>query len=302
MRNWSLRAALLVLVVVGSVASGQTRPERNVAAVGEPHVYKKVDGRDLTLWVVRPEAGSEKKARPAIVFFHGGGWVGGSPGVFNRHAEYFASRGMVAVLVEYRLLKGKGGEPPEVCIRDAKSAMRWVRAHAAELGVDPDRIASAGGSAGGHLAAAVTMLPGVDDPQDDAAVSPKSQAMILFNAVADNGPGEYGYNRVGERYKEFSPAHHISADAPPALVIAGDKDHLIPVATVERFRDEMKKAGVRCDVRIYPGQGHGFFNGRGGNDYYYRATTRDADEFLASRGWIQGPPTLPAATQPTTSP
>src|SRR4051812_18490327 len=118
MRDWSLRAALLVLVVVGS-ASGQTRPGRDAAAVGEPHVYKKVDGRELTLWVVRPDAGAEKKARPAIVFFHGGGWVGGSPSLFNRHAEYFASRGMVAVQVEYRLLK-KGGEPPTVCIQDAK--------------------------------------------------------------------------------------------------------------------------------------------------------------------------------------
>jgi acetyl esterase/lipase len=171
--------------------------------VGEPLVYKTVDQRPLRLFVVKPSDWKPADARPAIVFFHGGGWRGGAPGQFNRQAEYLASRGMVCLLAEYRLLRDDPG-PPLRCIRDAKSAMRWVRSHASELGIDPERIAAGGGSAGGHLAAFVGMVEGLDDPQDDLQVSPRADALVLFNPVFDNGPQDgYGHGRVGERYKEW---------------------------------------------------------------------------------------------------
>ena len=133
-------------------------------------------------------------------------------------------------------------------MNDAKSAMRWVRSHAAELGIDPNRIASGGGSAGGHLAAFVGMVEGKDDPQDDTKVSAKSNAMCLFNPVFDNGPGGWGTERVGDRYQEFSPAHNITKDDPPAIVFLGSQDKLIPVKTLETFKANMEKAGVRCET------------------------------------------------------
>ncbi len=95
------------------------------------------------------------------------GWVGGAPGQFTEHSKYLATRGMVAIQVEYRLLDRKKRELPATCCADAKSAMRWVRGHANTLGIDPERIASAGGSAGGHLAAFVGMVEGGDDDDDD---------------------------------------------------------------------------------------------------------------------------------------
>ncbi len=261
---------------------------------GEKHIYKKVDDRELVLYVTSPEDIKPDDRRPAVVFFHGGGWTGGAPGQFTEHAKYLASRGIVAVQVQYRLLKGKEKTPPITCARDAKSAMRWVRSHAEKLNIDPDRIASAGGSAGGHLAAFVGMVEGTDDPADDKTISAKSNAMVLFNAVFDNGPGGWGHQRVGERYREFSPFHNVSSDDPPALVFLGSADKLIPVKTAEDFKRAMDKAKVRCEVMIFEGMPHGFFNhGRNGNRPYYE-TVVAMDKFLVSLGWLDGEPTLEA--------
>ncbi len=259
---------------------------------GKEHVYKTVEGRDLRLYVTTPDDWKPSDSRPAVVFFHGGGWVGGSPGQFTEHSKYLASRGMVAVQVEYRLLKDRPGEPPEVCVRDAKSAMRWVRGRAGELGIDPERIASGGGSAGGHLAAFVGMVDGGDDPEDDLSISAKSNAMLLFNAVFDNGPDGWGTARVGDRYQEFSPYHNVTSDDPPAIVFLGSADKLIPVQTAHDFQAAMKKAGVECEVMIFEGKPHGFFNhGKYGGEPYYQTVTA-SDKFLGSLGWLDGPPTL----------
>jgi acetyl esterase/lipase len=128
---------------------------------------KKIADVELKLYVTKPKDWKASDNRPAIVFFHGGGWVGGAPGQFTEHSKYFASRGLVCVQAQYRLLDKKKNDPPIICINDAKSAMRWVRSRADELGIDPNRIASGGGSAGGHLAAFVGLAEGVDDPKDD---------------------------------------------------------------------------------------------------------------------------------------
>ena len=199
---------------------------------------------------------------------------------------------MVAVQVQYRLLDRKSNEPPVTCVADAKSAMRWVRGHAKELGIDSDRVASAGGSAGGHLAAFVGMVEGGDADEDDTSISAKSNAMVLFNAVFDNGPGAWGHKRVGDRYKEFSPFHNVSEDDPPAIVFLGSKDALIPVKTAHDFKANMEKAGVACEVIIFEGQPHGFFNHGRSDNKYYDATVIAMDKFLELLGWIQGPPTL----------
>lgn len=259
---------------------------------GKAHTYKTVGDRALKLYVTKPADWQKGDTRGALVFFHGGGWTGGAPGQFTEHSKYFASRGLVCVQVQYRLL-GKGKqEPPVDCVRDAKSAMRWVRSHATELGIDPKRIASGGGSAGGHLAAAVGVIDGGDDPQDNLDVSAKSNGMVLFNPVYDNGPGEWGANRVKDRVKEFSPAHNLTKDDPPAIVFLGTEDKLIPVKTGQRFQAAQKKLGIESELVLFEGKGHGFFNhGRDGNKAYYE-TVVASDRFLAKLGWLQGEPTL----------
>jgi acetyl esterase/lipase len=261
------------------------------SAESETMVYKKVDGKELKLFVDKPPGWTAADKRPAIVFFFGGGWVGGTPKQFERHSAYFATRGMIGIRVEYRTIaKGDKG-PPLLSCADAKSAMRHVRANAAGLGIDPQRIAGSGGSAGGHLAAFTALLDGLDDPKDDLKVSCKPDALVLFNPVFNNGPGEWGHERVGKRYREFSPAHNVKKGAPPAIVFLGEKDDLIPVKVATDFEASMKKAGSRCDTHLYPGAGHGFFN----KEPYYQQTVIESDKFLASLGWLKGEPTLKAA-------
>jgi len=280
-------ATLAVLVCsLGANASLAAEPP------GEKHIYKKIEDRQLGLYISQPADWQANDRRPAVLFFHGGGWTGGAPGQFTEHAKYFASRGMVAIQVQYRLLKGMPKATPTICVRDAKSAMRWVRGRANMLGIDPKRIASAGGSAGGHLAAFVAMVDGSDDPQDDKSISAKSNAMVLFNPVFDNGPDGWGYSRVGDRYKEFSPFHNISADDGPAIVFLGSADKLVPVKTAYDFRDQMKKTGNRCDVMIFKDMPHGFFNHGRYKNRPYTETVIAADRFLASLGWLSGEPTL----------
>lgn len=284
-------------------AAGAAENETSVTrSVGERHTYKVVGGRELSLYIVKPTDWTFADTRPAIVFFHGGSWKTGGPYQFNEHSKYFASRGVVCVQVEYRLLE-KSKETPEVCIADAKSAMRWVRSKADELGVDPNRIASAGGSAGGHLAAFVGMMDGMDDPQDDLAVSARSNAMLLFNPAFDNGPKGFGYKRVGKDYLQYSPFHNISADDPPAILFLGDADVLIPVKTAFSFEKQMKAVGVNCEVMIFEGMPHGFFNYSKYKHVPYCKTVIASDEFLAGLGWVEGEPTmtLPSAETGTDS-
>ncbi len=261
------------------------------AAAAESLTYKTVGPRALKLLVDKPADWKATDRRPAMVYFFGGGWVAGNPSQFQRHSEYFASRGMVGIRVEYRLIpKGNPG-PPVVCCADARSAMRYVRSHATELGIDPERIAAAGGSAGGHLAAMTALIDGLDDPADDTAVSCRPEALVLFNPVFNNGPGEWGYERVGKNYRDYSPAHHVAKGAPPTIVFLGENDKLIPVKVVKDFAKDMKSAGSRCDTHFYPGAGHGFFN----SPEYYSQTVVEADKFLGSLGWLEGPPTLAPA-------
>lgn len=266
-----------------------------LARAAEPisHVYKKVGDRELKLTIVNPTDWKASDQRPAMVFFHGGGWVGGKPTQFTEHSDYLATRGLVCIQVEYRLIKKGDKGPPIDCVHDAKSAMRWVRGHAAELGIDPNRIGAGGGSAGGHLAAFVGMVEGLDDPQDDLKVSPKANALALFNPVFDNGPEQgWGRERVKDEYKAYSPAHNITADDPPAIIFLGTNDKLIPVAVVERFKANMEKTGIRCEANFYEGQGHGFFNANKGGPRYFHETLLATDKFLTSLGWLKGEPTL----------
>ncbi|MCA9072645.1 MAG: dienelactone hydrolase family protein, partial [Planctomycetaceae bacterium] len=112
--------------------------------------------------------------------------------------------------------------------------------------------------------------------------------------VFDNGPKGWGHGRVGERYQDFSPFHNVSKDDPPAIVFLGSADKLIPVKTAFDFQKSMKAAGLECEVKIFEGMPHGFFNyGRNGNKPYYE-TVVAADRFLASLGWLSGEPTLKA--------
>jgi len=251
--------------------------------------YKQVGDVELKLHVFLPENHCEGKRSPAIVFFFGGGWNGGTPGQFYPHAAYLASRGMVAIAAEYRI-KSVHGTPASTCVKDGKSAIRWVREHAAELGINPDKVAAGGGSAGGHVAAATATAEGFNEEGENQDTSCIPNALILFNPVYDNGPGGFAHDRVKEYWEDFSPLHNLSKSTPPAIVFLGTEDHLVPVATAKAFQQRMEDLGVRSDLHLYEGQGHAFFNYK--DLEYFNKTVIEMDKFLTSLDYLEGSPTI----------
>lgn len=250
-------------------------------------VYKQIDTTQLKLSIVYPHDLKSGDKRPAIVFFYGGGWNQGSLSQFLTHSLELAHRGMIAIMADYRVKKRHHTTPKE-CVSDARSAMRYVRAHAKELGINPEMIAAAGGSAGGHLAAATAVIDAFDDKKDDKSVDPSPNALILFNPVLDNGPdGGWAYDRVKDYYQQISPAHNIKPNLPPTLFMVGTIDKLIPVATAIRYQENMKKAGNKCDLYLYASQGHSFFNYKNGDNPYYYRTLDAMIAFLRSLNFIQ---------------
>ncbi len=244
----------------------------------------------LNLEIFKPAGHSASDRRAAIVFFFGGAWNTGSPSQFHPHCKYLASRGMIAISAEYRINELHGTTPRE-CVYDGKSAVRWIRENASTLGIDPNRIAASGGSAGGHIAAATGTLSAFEEPGENLLVSSKPNALVLFNPVYDNGPTGYANNRVADYWEDFSPLHNLDATTPQTVVFLGTSDNLIPVVTALNYQAILKADGVRSDLHLYQDQPHGFFNyevpGDGSGPWLgYQATVFRMDEFLVSLGYL----------------
>lgn len=260
----------------------------------EAVVYKTVGDVELKMYVHRPDGAKAGERRPAIVFFFGGGWKGGSPAQFRYQCEYLAARGMVAVTADYRVASRHDVKAVD-CVRDAAAALSYLRANAERLGIDPDRIASAGGSAGGHLAACLGTLDDIDGgtPESKKA-SYRPNAMVLFNPALHfgDGPGlKLDAERTGIDPLKISPFHHVAAGDPPTLLLFGTADGMFGAA--EAFAKKMKELGNRCELDAYADQPHGFFNlGRGEGNKNFRATLESVDAFLKSLGYLQGPSTV----------
>jgi len=304
--------ALLLVVIAGTWAMGQ-KNQRQRAGRGYPpempgakvEVYKTVGDVKLNIYIYAPEGHKATDKRPAIVFFFGGGWRGGSPVQFLHQCEYLASRGMVAMAADYRVLS-RQGTPAIKCVTDAKSAVRWIRANADRLGVDPNRIAAGGGSAGGHIAACTGTIEDLDEPGEDTSISSVPNALVLFNPalvmapVDDEKPfGEKQVKgmrqRVGADPVTISPYHHVKKGAPPTIIFHGTGDTTVPFWTAEKFTEAMTKAGNTCKLVPFEGKPHGFFNyGRDGNKAFV-ATVRAMDKFLAGLGFLDGEPTIDQA-------
>ncbi len=246
--------------------------------------YKEVGGAKLFLHIFEPESKTKTK-RPAIVFFFGGGWNGGTPKQFEPHCNYLASRGMVAITAQYRV-KSRNKTTPFECVADGKSAIRWVRKNAAKLGIDDKRVAAGGGSAGGHVAAATGNCTGLEEKGENLKISSKPDALVLFNPVYDNSSKGYGHDRVKPKWKEISPLHNITKGSPPTIVFLGTEDKLIPVVTGQEYDRRMKAVGSRSELHLYKDATHGFFN-KGKKGDHYPDTISKMDKFLVSLGWLK---------------
>ncbi|WP_231616017.1 alpha/beta hydrolase fold domain-containing protein [Novipirellula artificiosorum] len=285
------------------LAQAQSRMDSPEFSGTRAETYKTVGDVSLRLWVFEPDGHQATDKRPAIVFFFGGGWKSGSPGQFEPHCRYLASRGIVAMTADYRV-RTRHGTLADRCVTDAKSAVRWVRRNAPRLGVDPNRIVAGGGSAGGHLAACTGVVPGFDEIDEDLSVSSVPNALALFNPAVllasfqgvtlDSEKLTDLTTRTGVPPQQISPIHHVESGQPPTIIFHGKSDTTVPYKTVEKYAEQSNAAGNRCELKAYVGAVHGFFNhGKGDKPTeYYQRTLFQLDEFLASLGYVDGPPTI----------
>lgn len=242
-----------------------TNPERPLDAIAdqlEPSttvIYKTVDDRSLKLHIFNPAEHKTSDKRAAFITFHGGGWVNRNPRYFYPFANHFSKKGLVGISVEYRLHSKEADVSVFDCVRDARSAVRYVREHANELGIDPDKLIVSGGSAGAHLAAATAMFNEVNDSNDDLSVSTSPDLLVLYYPVIDTSVDGYGNEKIGDRWKELSPVDRVRSGMPPTLVLHGTGDEITPYAGAKRFEQTMLKAGNECQLITFEGGRHGYF-------------------------------------------
>jgi acetyl esterase len=220
--------------------------------------YKKVGDLELRLRLFEPAGHRPSDQAPCFLVIHGGGWVAGTPTIMYALGDDFARRGWVVASMEYRFHTKDGATTVFDSVRDARSAMRYLRSHAAELGIDPRKILAGGRSAGGHLAVAAALCDGVDDPQDDKNVSCVPNVLALYSPVIDTSAEGYGHELIGERWQELSPRHLVRPGLPPTLVLHGTGDTVTPVVGAKAFHEAMQKAGNRCELVLHEKGGHSY--------------------------------------------
>ena len=247
-------------------------------------VFKETPSGDLKLYTYLPPGWKASDRRPAVLFYHGGGWAGGDTSQFFLHAYDLAQEGFVAFSADYRL-KEAGGPVEQYfrCVEDAKSAFRYVVAHADELGIDPAKIVTMGSSAGAHLAIAIALLDEFNDPADDRKIPAVPAAVILGCPVVDCGPKpgyEVIYRRMHEQAYRFCPMRHLRAGVPPQLICLGTQDHILSEAHAREYLDKARSFGGIGELKMYEGAKHAFIYA----EKWYRQAKPDIRDFLTQLG------------------
>jgi acetyl esterase/lipase len=277
--RWVAWAALVA--VAGAVVRAEViRPELPAGVDAYTDiVYRRVGTRRERLDVYVPHWPAPAGGRPALLAIHGGGWRGGNKNGYGREVARLAQHGYVVIAPSY-LHSGPGAPSWPENLEDVRHAVRWVRRHAAEYGIDPQRIAAMGASAGGHLAALLGTFP--DEQSDghatpaeseDNQVSARVGAVVLFYGPADlrtnyraspAAAGAIGLfiggspEELPQRYDQASPLWHVSPDDPPMLVVHGQLDKLVPLEQSQALDSALAAAGVPHQLVVVNGARHGF--------------------------------------------
>lgn len=274
-----LGACLLLLGHVAHLQAAEVPP-------GTVYAYKHVDGQPLEMEIYFPPQHDPRQCRvPGVILFHGGGWRGGNLGQFRVACHYLASRGLVAATANYRMLSSEQAEKlptgetrKRICVIDAKSAIRWMKSHAVELGIDPCRIVTGGGSAGGHISALATCNPGLNDPADPRDIDTSVIAYLWFNPAFspdDSADAEIDFLR------------HMHSDMPPAIAFFGTRD-----PWKQGWDDAQRKlnslGNTTTELWLAEEQTHSFFN----KNPWQTLTLIEIDRFLARHKLLEGEPTL----------
>ncbi len=276
--------ALCLIGIVNFSYGQKTLPDELKNA--DVRVYKTVDGYDLKISIVYPDNYKKGKKYPAVVFFFGGGWNGGSVGQFEQHCHFLAKKGMISMAANYRVASRNNSTPFDA-VEDAKSAVRWIRENAKSLGVNKNRIVASGGSAGGHVAACTAIIPGFEAANENLKVSSKPNALVLFNPVINTMPEGFGYQRLGDKAESISPAHHVVPGLPPTLIFHGTADTTVPYGNITDFLSKMEAVGNTCYVVPFEGQKHGFFNYGRNENKFYDLTMERMESFLWELKYIK---------------
>lgn len=289
--NFTMFSRALLVVVLPTLTFAQETPVGDAPAKtspGKEYIYKISAGKPRKMEIYFPPGHDPAKAMvPGMILFHGGGWTGGTLDQFRGTCAYFASRGLVCATAEYQMLgKGETAKLPNgesrkrVCVIDAKSTIRWFKQNAGELGIDPKRIITGGGSAGGHISALATMNPGLNDPADPKDIDTSVVAYLWFNPA---------FSPDDDKDPEIDILRHQKAELTPAIVFFGDQDKW--KAGWDKAHAKWDSLGTKTiDLQIAPGQTHSFFN----KEPWKTITLIAADRFLVKQCLLNGEPTLQA--------
>lgn len=243
-------------------------------------IYKEIDGIKLEMNVYAPLVQKTEKL-PAMVFFYGGGWNSSNMKQFDLQARYLASRGMVVFCPEYRYASKHKTKVAE-CVKDSRSAVRYIKSHVDEFGIRTDQLIAAGISAGGHLSAALATINQFNESTDNLNISVKPYALILIVPavrIERETLNPAFIPRFDGKEKELSPYSHITKNMPPTLILAGVNDDKIPVESVRAFKKKMEEYGNSCKLIEYPGKGHNLAHFIQSPDSF-KASLGDMEKFL----------------------
>ena len=249
--------------------------------------YTSPDGELPAHFYFPPGHPQDGRPAPAIVFFHGGLWDTSMPAQFIPHCHHFASRGAVALSVEYRV-KSKLPATPVTAVEDAIMATVFLRANAPVLGIDPERIVLAGAGSGAHLALALATLPKIGNK---TAAEFRPAAVFAYSAIVNTTPKGIGSERFSspEEAKAYSPSEHLGPGLPPCYLFHGNADRVVPAKQVAKFARKYGRKKNRCEYMPFEGAGHTFFN-YNSHQKNFEMTTRAVDHFLVDLGILPPDP------------
>ncbi len=249
------RRGFLGAALAGAAAQNQKLALSSVA-VEKDVVFAKGGDMDLKLDIYRPPAGTEK--RMATIHFHGGGFAGGSKDALSERVKPYAALGYTAIAAQYRL-SGQAGYP--ALVHDAKAAIRWVRANAKRLGIEPQRIAVVGYSAGGYHAlftAGTAGHPEFEGNGGNAGVSSQVAVCVAYYPAQTVPASMMPAGSDEAARKVAAPVTYIAEGFPPTVVFHGMKDVTIPIENSQRLVQQLRDAKVPVEFHAFEGVPHAF--------------------------------------------
>ena len=236
-------------------------PSHGQEIIHRQQVYKEINEKSLTVEIYSP-AYEHSKLRPAIAFFHGGGWTSGSPMDFEEICQWFTSRGWKTFSFQYRLSTENKGSKPEITpvesVKDARSAIRWLRKNSKDLMIDTNKIVTSGQSAGGQLALATLLVDEINETTDDLSISPHPNSIILYSACVNTVIPwcEYLMPNQHETLWTISPYHNLKSGLPPIIAFHGEDDLVADFWTVVYFQKKAQQMGNQIELITIPEKEH----------------------------------------------